>query len=195
MTENAATEKQEGGAPDARLTSLLASIGATKTRGPAPVDKWNPPFCGDIDLRITADGTWLYQGTPIHRRPLIELFAGIMRKDPERYVLVTPVECVGIVVEDAPFLAVAMVETEGRLRFATNVGDEVEAGSQHALRFATEPDGGVKPYIHIRGGLWARLTRSLAIDLLGRAAPETVDGREQIGVRSGEAFFAIEPAA
>jgi hypothetical protein len=191
MAENDAGEKPAlDGSASARLTSLAAAVGATKTRGPAPVHLWHPPFCGDIDMRIAADGTWFYAGTPINRPAMVGLFAGILRKDPERYVLVTPVECVGIVVEDVPFVAVAMEATGEGLRFVTNLGDEVEAGADHAMRFATESDGGVKPYVHIRGDLWARLTRTLAIDLLEQAVEQ--DGT--VGVRSGDRFFAIGPA-
>ncbi len=194
MTENATPEKPDE-APDGRLQSLMAAVGGVAARGPAPVHLWNPPFCGDIALRIAADGTWFYEGTPITRRPLVELFGRILRRDPERYVLVTPAECVGITVEDVPFLAVAMVADAaadgGCLRFATNVGDEVAAGREHPLRFDAAADGGIRPYVHVRGGLWARLTRSLAIDLIDRAAEETVDGRATLGVRSGAAFFPL----
>ncbi len=176
--------------PEGRLAGLAAAIGANNTRGPAPVHLWHPPFCGDIDMRIAADGTWHYAGTPIARPAMVALFARILRRDPERYVLVTPVECLGITVEDAPFVAVAMAEADGALRFVTNMGDEVEAGADHALRFATDADEGVKPYVHVRGDLWARLTRSLAIDLIDRAAEE--DG--SLGIRSGSSFFPIVPA-
>ncbi len=219
MTENAPGEKEGNGKQGAasgepsRLSELAAALGSDRgraqgqvvghARGPAPVESWHPPYCGDIDLRIAADGTWHYGGTPITRRPLVELFAGILRRDPERYVLVTPVECVGITVEDAPFVAVAMVRDAGapdgqagqangaaRLRFVTNVGDEVEAGADTPLRFEAQPDGGVRPYVLVRGGLWARLTRSLAIDLLGAVVEEG----GKTGVRSGAAFFPIEAA-
>ena len=151
---------------------------------------WHPAYCGEIPLRIAADGTWFYTGTPITRPAMVRLFAGILRKDPERYVLVTPVECVGIEVEDVPFVAVAMESRGEAIRFVTSLGDEVEAGAEHPLRFVTEPDGGVKPYVHIRGELEARLTRTLAIDLLDRA--EERDGT--LGIVSGDAFFAIGPA-
>lgn len=193
MTENAAREKATD-APAARLTSLAAAVGATKLRGPAPVDKWHPPYCGEIDMRIAADGTWYYAGTPIQRPAMVQLFSGILRKDPERYVLVTPVECVGITVDDVPFIAAAMEAQDGTLRFATNLGDEVEAGAEHPMRFSVDADGGIKPYVHIRGGLWARLTRTLAIDLLDRA--EERDGA--VGIASGDAFFPVgasEPQA
>ena len=199
MTKNAAREKAAQGnatngdatdGPASRLSGLAAAVGAHKLRGPAPVDKWHPPYCGEIDMRIAFDGTWFYAGTPIARPAMVQLFAGILRKDSERYVLVTPVECVGIAVEDVPFVAVAMEADAGTLRFVTNLGDEVVAGDDHPMRFSVASDGGIKPYVHIRGGLWARLTRTLAIDLLDRA--EERDGT--VGIASGGAFFRIGPA-
>src|SRR3954451_22663251 len=108
-------------------------------KGLPPVHLWNPPFCGDLDMRIASDGTWFYMGTPIGRPALVKLFASVLRRDPERYVLVTPVERVGITVEDVPFMAVEMaMEGEGRDRsvaFRTNLDDLVEVGPDHPLRF------------------------------------------------------------
>jgi hypothetical protein len=105
------------GGPDKAVGGLAEAAAAAGRRGPAPVHLWNPPYCGQIDMRIAADGTWRYCGSPIGRPALVRLFASILRKDPERYVLVTPVERVGIMVDDAPFLAVAMaVEAEGGRR-------------------------------------------------------------------------------
>ncbi len=190
MAEKEAGEK--GTAP--ALTRLADAIGAAKTRGPAPVERWNPPYCGEIAMRIAADGTWFYQGTPIQRPALVSLFAGILRKDADRYVLVTPVERVGIEVEDAPFVAVAMQKEGATLRFATNLGDEIVIGAEHGLRFTTAADGGVKPYVHVRGGLWAKLTRSLAIDLLDEVVTETREGVEITGVRIADRFFPVGAA-
>ena len=190
-------EQEKNGAAAAappRLQSLIASIGAAKARGPAPVELWHPPYCGEIDLRIAADGTWFYAGTPILRPALVSLFAGILRKDPERYVLVTPVECVGIAVEDAPFVAVAMAEDQGALVVGTNVGDEVRVGAEHPLRFALDEADGVKPYVHIRGDLWARLTRSLALELLDRGETQMHEGADTFGVSSGGVFFPVGAA-
>ena len=137
-----------------------------------PVESWHPAFCGDIDMRIARDGRWFYMGTPINRPPLVTLFARILRRDPERYVLVTPVECVGIVVEDAPFLAVEMEEMTGEagatLAFRTNLDEVIVAGAAHPIRFELDEKGGLKPYIKVRGGLWARLTRALTLDLVER---------------------------
>ena len=185
------TQDSEAGKIPPPLYSLTASLGAAKPRGPAPVDTWNPPFCGFIDLRIASDGTWFYAGTPILRPALVSLFASVLRKDPERYVLVTPVECVGITVEDMPFIATAMRREEGALAISTNLGDEVRVGAEHPLRFAFDAAGGVKPYVHIRGGLWARFTRALALELIDQAI--TRDTSEPFGIESGGIFFPIEP--
>ena len=162
---------------------------------PRPVEKWNPDFCGDIDMRIAADGTWFYMGTPIGRHALVKLFASILRKDPERYVLVTPVERVGIKVEDAPFIAVEMaVQRAGErqsISFRTNVDDVVRVGPDHPLRFERDADGGLKPYVRVRGDLWARVKRALMYDLagLGVEQPAADGGEAQFGVLSDGGFF------
>jgi uncharacterized protein len=180
----------------ARLTQALGS--ETKRKGPPPVERWNPPYCGEIDMRIAADGSWHYMGTPINRPALVRLFSTVLRKDPERYVLVTPVEQVGIMVEDAPFLAVEMaVEGDGENRqiaFRTNVDDLVQVGPGHPLRFEQGEHGGVKPYVKVRGDLWALVTRTLALDLIALAEERKVEGRNLFGVVIGKAFFPIAAA-
>lgn len=181
------------------LARLGAGLGsAVKARGAAPVERWNPPYCGEIDLRIAADGTWFYQGTPIGRPALVKLFASVLRRDPDRFVLVTPVERVGITVEDAPFLAVEMAATgEGEARdiaFRTNVDDLVQVGPEHPLRFEGGEAGGVTPYVRVRGGLWARVTRALAYDLVELGEVRDQEGRALFGVAAGGAFFPIAPA-
>ncbi|MGL5447585.1 MAG: DUF1285 domain-containing protein [Rhabdaerophilum sp.] len=167
---------------------------AHQGRALPPVERWNPEYCGDIDMRITADGRWFYQGTPINRAPLVKLFASILRKDPERYVLVTPVERVGIEVEDAPFLAVEVEETETEavpaLAFRTNLDEIVVAGPDHPIRIELAPDGGFKPYIHIRADLWARATRAVAFQLADRLDEEA--GR--LVLRSGGVSFPVPEA-
>ncbi|MBS7704446.1 DUF1285 domain-containing protein [Chelatococcus asaccharovorans] len=175
-------------AQGAGIPSLAGLSAVTPGRGPAPVDQWHPPFCGAIDMRIAADGTWFYEGSPIRRPALVKLFASILRKDPDGYVLVTPVECVGISVDDLPFLAVEMArDAGGALHFRTNVDDIVAVDADHPLRFETDADGGLKPYVRVRADLWARLTRALVHDL--------VDGAEErngsFGVPSGDLFFPI----
>ena len=136
------------------IETLATAGGGPAQRALPPVEQWNPPFCGDIDMRIARDGTWFYCGTPIGRPALVRLFSTILRKDRDGYVLVTPVERVGIKVEDAPFLAVEMtVAGQGAdqvLRFRTNVEDCVEAGAGHPIRFEKAGFDGIKPYIHVR---------------------------------------------
>lgn len=186
----------ETGSPDA-LARLVAA--AKEGRGAPPVERWNPPYCGEIDMTIAADGTWFYQGTPIGRPALVKLFASVLRKDPERFVLVTPVERVGIVVEDAPFLAVEMaVEGEGdarRLAFRTNVDDVVSVDADHPLVFARDGHDGVKPYVKVRGELWALVTRALAYDLAEMAEIRRVEGRDVWGVAAGGGFWEMMDAA
>jgi hypothetical protein len=174
------------------LASLLESGEAS-----APVDRWNPPYCGDIGLAIRGDGVWEYRGSPIGRPALVKLFARVLRRDPDgRFYLVTPAEKVDIAVADAPFLAVEMeVQGHGRgqsLILRTNVEDVVRCGPEHPLRFARqEPGGGLKPYVLVRGRLEALLTRSLTYDLAALAVVHP--GTGATGVWSGGKFFALEP--
>jgi len=162
-------------------------------RGPAPVHLWNPPYCGEIDMRIARDGTWFYNRTPIGRPALVKLFSSVLRKDPERYVLVTPVERVGIVVEDAPFLGVELLrdgEDEGQvLRLRTNVDEWVEISAKNPLRFEPGESGGIKPYVLVRGDLWALVKRALFYDL----AAWGCERDEFFGVWSAGAFFPMAP--
>jgi hypothetical protein len=174
-----------------------AARGAKK--GPPPVHLWNPPYCGEIDMRITADGTWFYQKTPIGRLPLVKLFASVLKREDDRYFLVTPVEKCGITVDDAPFTAVEMqVEGAGggrTLHFRTNVEDWVACGPDHALRFEPEAEtGGLKPYLHVRRDLWAKVSRTLFYDLVELGEERAVAGAAMFGVASGEAFFPMAPA-
>ncbi|WP_262299621.1 DUF1285 domain-containing protein [Microvirga sesbaniae] len=186
--------------PGNALARLTAALGSDRARkGPPPVERWNPAYCGEIDMRIAADGTWHYMGTPINRPALVRLFSTVLRKDPERYVLVTPVERVGITVEDAPFLAVEMaVDGDGASRqiaFRTNVDDLVQVGPAHPLRFEQDASGGVKPSVKIRGDLWARVTRSLALDLVALGEERDVEGAATFGVMADGMFFPIAPVS
>ena len=161
-----------------------------------PVHLWNPPFCGDIDMRIAADGTWFYMNSPIGRKPLFRLFASVLRHDEDgKYYLVTPVEKCGIRVDDAPFVAIRMgVMGKGReqvIQFETNVDDEVTVGKLHPLRFETEAGtDGLKPYVLMRARLEALVSRALFYDLV---ALGTVEG-EWFGVWSGGDFFPMQRA-
>ena len=170
-----------------------------RDKGLPPVERWNPPFCGDIDMRIAADGVWFYQKTPIGRLALVKLFASVLKKEGDKYFLVTPVEKVGLKVDDVPFLAVEMSagrDDQGRqmLTFRTNVDDTVTAGAGHALRFEPEVTGGLRPYLHVRRDLWAKVTRALFYDLVALGEERDVDGRRMFGIASGDAFFPMAEA-
>jgi hypothetical protein len=181
------------------MERLMAALGDKTGRGLPPVERWNPPFCGDLDMRIAADGTWFYLGTPIGRPALVRLFSSVLRKDGDDYFLVTPVEKVGITVEDAPFQAVEMaVEGEGEnrsLAFRTQVDDVVSAGRDHAIRFTRAPKDGLKPYVHVRAGLWARVTRAVTYDLLALGEVREAEGRAMFGVFAGGVFHPAVPAS
>jgi hypothetical protein len=180
------------------LEGIAAAL-PRESRGLPPVDKWNPPFCGDIDMRIAADGTWFYQKTPIGRPALVKLFASVLKREGDKYFLVTPVEKVGLIVVEAPFLAVELKvehDTRGQvLGFRTNVDDWVEAGPGHALRFTPEATGGLKPFLHVRRDLWAKVTRTLFYDLVELGEERTIDGKAMFGVVSGGEFFAMAEAS
>jgi hypothetical protein len=167
-------------------------------KGLPPVHLWNPPFCGDLDMRIAGDGTWFYMGTPIGRPALVRLFSTILKREDGKHFLVTPVEKVGIRVDDAPVLAVEMLregEGEGRLlRFRTNVDDWVDCDAAHGLRFKAAADGGLTPYLHVRADLWAKVTRAIYYDLVDIGEERVVDGRAMFGIASGGGFFAMADA-
>jgi hypothetical protein len=179
------------------LDSLAAELG--RHRAAPPVHLWDPPFCGDIDMRIASDGTWHYLGSPIGRAAMVRLFASVLKREGDKYFLVTPVEKLGIKVDDAPFLAVAVeadTGTSGRtLVFRTNVGDVVACDAEHRLRFEPEPGtGGIKPYLHVRRDLWALVTRSLFFDLVAQGETRELNGRRMFGVASAGEFFPMAPA-
>lgn len=180
------------------LDSIVTALPRETGKLP-PVERWNPPFCGDIDMTIEADGTWLYQKTPIGRPALVRLFSGILKREGDRYFLVTPVEKVGLIVVDAPFLAVELkVEQAAHqvLAFRTNVDDWVEAGPGHALKFVTEPaTGGLKPYLHVRRDLWAKVTRALFYDLVALGEERDIAGKRMFGVASKGEFFPMAEAS
>lgn len=176
------------------LASIAAAAGEARRKGPPPVHLWNPAHCGTIDIRIRRDGTWFHEGTPIGREALVRLFASVLRLDPDGFHLVTPVEKLKIEVEDAPFRAVRVDRVGDALRFLTDVGDEVEAGPEHRLRVETDPvTGEPAPYLHVRRGLEARLSRPVFYELV--EAAETRGG--ETGIESHGAWFPLgsaEPA-
>ena len=207
---------KEGQSGRAGLDGILGAASDAVRRGPPPVHLWNPPFCGDLDMRIAADGTWYYLKTPIGRPALVRLFASVLKREGDKYFLVTPVEKCGIQVEDSPFLAVELrVEQAGlgtepgtqfgtqrcqtlqrgqTLHFRTNVDDWVACEPGHGLRFEMAADGGITPYLHVRADLWAKVTRALYYDLVDMGEPRMIDGEEKFGVESGGEFFAMADA-
>ena len=162
-------------------------------RGLPPVEEWNPPHCGEIDIRIARDGTWYHEGSPVGRKELVRLFSTILRKDPDGYHLVTPAEKMNITVEDAPFIAVLLrAEGTGRdqnLVFTTNVGDETVADAGNPIRVETDPQTRApSPYVHVRRGLEAKIARPVFYQLADLAVP----GEDSVlGVWSGGMFFAL----
>jgi hypothetical protein len=183
----------------AAMISRASEQKGDKQRGPAPVERWNPQFCGDLDMEIRADGTWFYMGTPIGRAPLVRLFSTVLRKDEDgKTYLVTPVEKVGIRVIDAPFVAVEMTVSEraGKpvLTFRTNVGDVVEAGREHPLRFVIHGENReLKPYLLVRGRLEALVSRAVMYDLVALGEMDVIDGVEMFSVQSGGVVFPVMP--
>ena len=180
--------------------SVLASAGAATGKGPPPLHLWNPPFCGDIDMRIARDGTWFYMGTPIGRPGLVKLFSSIIKREGDAYFLVTPVEKVGIAVDDAPFLAID-VESSGkgrnqRVTFTTQVGDTAVAGPTNPLRVMRDAKTGEpSPYILIRGNLEALIDRKSFYRLIDLCQHTVHDGADWFGLWSDGVFFPIIPSA
>ena len=176
--------------------SLASAAKAASKRGLPPVHLWNPPFCGDLDMRIARDGTWFYLGTPIGRKPLVKLFSSILRRDGDEYFLVTPVEKVGIKVDDAPFVADGFeVEGEGKTQnivFTTQVDDTAVAGPDHPIRVERDPETGEPaPYVLIRSNLEALIDRKSFYRLVDIATHEEHGGERWFGVWSGGRFFPI----
>ena len=174
---------------------LEASVKAAKTKGLPPVHLWNPPFCGDLDMRIARDGTWFYEGTPINRFKLVKLFSSILKKEDGKYFLVTPVEKVGITVEDAPFVAVDFeVSGEGEeqvITFTTHVGDTAVAGPDHPIRVVRNSETDEpSPYILVRANLEALIDRKSFYRMIDLGVEH--DG--WFGVWSSGQFFPIIPS-
>jgi len=170
----------------------------THGRRDNPTDFGQLPSCGDFDMRIARDGTWFYRGSPIGRKPLVKLFSTVLRREHGEYWLVTPVERGRILVDDAPFVAVE-VEASGegpdrRLTFRTNVDDEVTADAEHPIRVDHDPESGrPAPYVTVRGGLEARILRSVFYHLVEMGDFAEIDGVEQLGVWSAGRFFPLGP--
>ena len=185
------------GISDAAGLEALVARAARAGKGAPPVERWNPAYCGELDMEIKRDGTWFYLGTPIGRQALVQLFSSVLRKDEDgQTYLVTPVEKIAIRVEDAPFVAVEVNQSqrdgENVLTFRTNVGDVIEAGPDNPLRFAEEVEtGGLKPYLLVRGRLEALINRAVTYELAALGEEVEVDGKRMFAVRSNGAVFPI----
>jgi hypothetical protein len=191
-----AMSKDSVTSPSAEGIAASARAVRAKGKGLPPVHLWNPPFCGDLDMRIARDGTWFYLGTPIGRPELVRLFSTILRRDGDAYFLITPVEKVGITVDDAPFVAVDF-NAEGTgaaqtLRFETNVGDHVTAGPEHPIRVTRDSETGEpSPYVLVRANLEALIDRKSFYRLV-----DIGDRHEGwFGLWSGGQFFPVIPEA
>ena len=198
MTTQTNSDKlSDPGAADS-LAKAVAQASKGK-KGLPPVHLWNPEYCGDLDIRIGRNGMWWYLGTPIGRLELVRLFASVLKLEDGKYYLVTPVEKIGITVDDAPFVAVDFrVEGDSEaqiLVFETNVGDETAAGPENPIRVVRDPETGEpSPYVHVRRGLEALIDRKSFYRLVDIGEHREVDGERWFGVRSGGAFFAIIPS-
>jgi hypothetical protein len=184
------------------LMRYAASLEGVALGAPPPVENWNPPLSGSIDIRIDGDGRWFHEGAPITRSRLVRLFSTILKREGEQYFLVTPVEKYRIEVADTPFVGVRLdIEEPGgdqHIAIRTNVGDEVLVGPNHALEFRLTPggDGAERaPYVHVRCGLEARLVRSAYFDLVEVGEVREVEGVSMFGVMSAGVFFPMAPAS
>ncbi|MEM8624790.1 MAG: DUF1285 domain-containing protein [Pseudomonadota bacterium] len=190
-------------AHDPGKADSLAKAVSQATKGgksPPPVHLWDPPFCGDLDIRIARNGQWWYLGTPIGREALVKLFASVLKLEDGKHFLVTPVEKIGITVDDAPFVAVdfrAEERPDGQvLTFITNVGDETTAGPENPIRVARDAQTGEpSPYVHVRRGLEALIDRKSFYRLVDIGEIEAHEGEDWFGLRSQGQFFPIIPAA
>ncbi|MEO1318337.1 MAG: DUF1285 domain-containing protein [Pseudomonadota bacterium] len=185
-----------------RADSLAKAVSAAtkKAKGPPPVHLWNPPYCGDLDIRIARNGQWWYLGTPIGREALVKLFASVLKLEDGKHFLVTPVEKIGITVDDAPFVAVDFRADEGPvgqvLTFITNVGDETVAGPENPIRVVRDAETGEpSPYVHVRRGLEALIDRKSFYRLVEIGEVAAHDGEDWFGLRSEGVFFPVIPAA
>ena len=180
--------------PQGGLDGVIAAAKQAPGRGLPPVHLWNPAHCGEIDIVIKKDGVWFHEGSPIGREALVRLFSTVLRKDPDGFHLVTPVEKMKITVEDAPFIAVRVDQVGGTLKFLTNVGDEVEAGPDNAIRVEMDGlTGQPRPYLHVRRGLEALIARPVFYELVELAEERETPEGSQLGVSSNGAWFPVGP--
>ena len=171
------------------LTQLQSQLATQQNKVP-PVEKWNPEFCGDIDIQIKHDGSWFYMGTPIGRKPLVKLFSGVLKKEQETYYLVTPVEKVGIQVEDVPFVITQWQKQDQLLIFTTQTDDSVVVSESNPVKLMRDKKtDALLPYVNIRRNLWARLHQNVYYQLIEIAQTVAFDGGHRLELSSGEYSF------
>jgi hypothetical protein len=174
-----------------QLDAVAQAARQAPGRGLPPVHLWNPAHCGEIDIVIKKDGRWFHEGSPIGREALVRLFSTVLRKDPDGFHLVTPVEKMRVTVEDAPFVAVRVDREGDALTFTTNVGDTVRAGPENPIRVETAADGEPRPYVHVRRGLEALISRPVFYELVEMADTRETPAGPVLGVSSDGAWFEV----
>lgn len=174
----------------------IYSFSKSNKKSLPPIEKWNPPFCGDIDMTISKSGKWYYMGSEIKRPAMVKLFSGILRLESDNsYYLVTPVEKVRIQVEDAPFVAVAITkeQSEGMntVTFRTNLNDEIVLSKENPLSIEIKKNDEPSPYITVRNNLRALISRSVFYELVDLAETIPIDGVPYLAIKSKGEIFKI----
>ena len=180
-----------------KLTQQLTDASPTKQM--PPVDKWDPPFCGDMNLVIKSNGQWWHEGTPFTRAKLVSLLSSVLKKEDEAYFLVTPVEKIGIQVEDVPFIVVDWRFEKGALLVKTQIGDEVEIGPDHPVQlrhFTTDANEAgnaetLVPYCLIRRNLWARLHQNVMYQWAEIATETNTEKGGELTLKSNDYQFSL----
>ena len=171
-----------------QLNGLTAREGSNKSL--PPVEDWHPEFCGDMNLVIKASGEWWHEGTPFTRAKLVSLLSSVLKKEEERYFLVTPVEKIGIQVEDVPFVIIDWLQTEGELTVSTQIGDTFTVGNEHPIELR-EYKGAIVPYCLVRRNLWARLHQNVLYQWVDSAEEKTGSNKTAMILHSGDYQFSI----
>ena len=176
------------------LDNLYQQLDANATL--PPVEKWNPPFCGDMDLEIKADGSWHYMGSPFTRQKLVRLFASVLKKEADKYFLVTPVEKIGIRVADVPFVITSwqFIDTDvgQTLQLTTNTGDHVLVSRQNPLELRLSAAYSEhKCYVTVRNGLDAILHRNVYYQLIEHGNERQLDGKTHLVIESAGEVFSL----
>ena len=181
---------------DLKGIETIYSFSKSNKKSLPPIEKWNPPFCGDIDMTISKSGKWYYMGSEIKRPAMVKLFSGILRLESDNsYYLVTPVEKVRIQVEDAPFVAVAITkeQSEGMntVTFRTNLNDEIVLSKENPLSIEIKKNDDPSPYITVRNNLRALISRSVFYELVDLAETIPIDGVPYLAIKSQGEIFKI----